>query len=402
MSLFLAVVPVSKAIETVKSLAVRMPQETVPLEEARGRVLAEDIFADIDIPGFTRSVMDGYALRSAETAGAGEAVPAMFVLRGRITMGHAEDRAAGPGECWYIPTGGILPEGTDAVVMAENAELIGDDILVKKPVANGENVIRYNEDFKKGGTVLSRGHRLLAQDLGVLAAVGCAAVPVTRMPRIGILSTGNELVPVKETPAIGQVRDVNSFVLSAFVRDLGCVPVPYGIIRDDRDAFRTALSRGSTGMRCRAHIGGGAQKTTGICPPRSLPNWGEVLVHGVAIAPGKPTVIGRCGTVPVIGLPGHPAATVVVFVAIVRHLIEGMTGIKNPSVVMVPATLGTNVPSTKGREDYIRVSLCKGIATPLFGKSGLLNTLANSDGLLRIPAESEGIESGTRVEILLW
>lgn len=401
MSLFLSVVPVSKAIETAKSLAARMPQETVPLDEARGRVIAEDISADIDIPGFTRSVMDGYALRAAETAGAGEAVPAMFVLRGRIAMGHAEDRAAGPGECWYIPTGGILPDGTDAVVMAENAELMGSDVLVKKPVANGENVIRYNEDFKKGGTVLSRGHRLLAQDLGVLAAAGCAAVPVTRMPRIGILSTGNELVPVAETPAIGQVRDVNSYVLSAFVRDLGCVPVPYGIIRDDRDAFRIALSRAV--QECDAVlISGGSSKDDRDMSAAIIAELGEVLVHGVAIAPGKPTVIGRCGTVPVVGLPGHPAATVVVFVAIVRHLIEGMTGIANPSVVTVPATLKTNVPSTKGREDYIRVSLRNGIATPLFGKSGLLNTLANSDGLLRIPAESEGIESGARVEILLW
>ena len=259
MSLFLSVVPVSEAVATVHRLAELVPHETVPLAEACGRVLAADVHADVDIPGFTRSVMDGYAVRAADTTGAGDAVPAMLTLRGRILMGKTADQPVKPGECCYIPTGGILPEGTDAVVMAENTEPFGDNILVKKPVAHNENVLQYNEDFKKGETVLSRGRRLSAQDVGILAAVGCADVPVTRKPKIGILSTGNELVPVTETPKIGQVRDVNSYVIAAFVRDHGCIPVMYGIVRDDRATFEAALAR-AVGECDAVLISGGSSK----------------------------------------------------------------------------------------------------------------------------------------------
>ena len=401
MSLFLSVVPVKRAIEVAKSLATAPKSECISLNEAQDRVLAGDMASDIDIPGFTRSVMDGYAVRAADTAGAGESAPAILALKGRVLMGNSADYTIQPGECAYVPTGGILPEGTDAVVMAENTEPFGDSILIKKPAADGENVIRYNEDFKKGEIVLKKGRRLSAQDLGVLAAIGRAEVPVTKKPRIGILSTGNELVPVSQVPAIGQVRDVNSFVIAAFVRDHGCVPVSYGIVRDDREAFGAVLA--TAARECDAIlISGGSSKDDRDMTAVVIAGMGKVFVHGVAIAPGKPTVIGRVGTVPVIGLPGHPAATFVVLVAIVRHLLDGMTGNAAPDPVTIPATLAMNVPSTKGREDFLRVSLKDGIATPLFGKSGLLNTLANSDGVLRVPAESEGFEKGSRVEIIPW
>jgi molybdopterin molybdotransferase len=400
MSLFFSVVPVHEAIAAVQRLAVQVPQETVPLAEACGRVLAADVHSDVNIPGFTRSVMDGYAVKAADTTGAGDATPAMLTLRGRIRMGQGADQPVHRGECIYIPTGGILPEGTDAVVMAENTEPLGDDILVKKPVAHHENVIQYNEDFKKGGVVLSRGRRLSAQDMGVLAAAGCAEVPVTRRPKIGILSTGNELVPVTEIPQIGQVRDVNSYMIAAFARDHGCIPVTYGIIRDERPAFEAALARAV--RECDAVlISGGSSKDDRDMAAAVIARQGEVLIHGIAIAPGKPTIIGRCGTVPVLGLPGHPAATFVVLVVIARHLLNGMIGTTEGGLVTVPAKLSTNVPSTKGREDYIRVVLRDGIAVPLFGKSGLLNTLAESNGLLRVPAESEGLETGQTVEIIL-
>jgi len=401
MSLFLSVVPVKRAIEVAKSLATAPKSECISLNEAQDRVLAGDMASDIDIPGFTRSVMDGYAVRAADTAGAGESAPAILALKGRVLMGNSADYTIQPGECAYVPTGGILPEGTDAVVMAENTEPFGDSILIKKPAADGENVIRYNEDFKKGEIVLEKGRRLSAQDLGVLAAIGRAEVPVTKKPRIGILSTGNELVPVSQVPAIGQVRDVNSFVIAAFVRDHGCVPVSYGIVRDDREAFGAVLA--TAARECDAIlISGGSSKDDRDMTAVVIAGMGKVFVHGVAIAPGKPTVIGRVGTVPAIGLPGHPAATFVVLVAIVRHLLDGMTGNAAPDPVTIPATLAMNVPSTKGREDFLRVSLKDGIATPLFGKSGLLNTLANSDGVLRVPAESEGFEKGSRVEIIPW
>jgi molybdopterin molybdotransferase len=221
------------------------------------------------------------------------------------------------------------------------------------------------------------------------------------MPRIGIISTGNELVSANEHPCIGQVRDVNTYVVSAYVRDHGCVPVTYGIIRDDRGTFRAAFARAVA--ECDAVIiSGGSSKDDRDMAAAVIAEQGEVLVHGVAIAPGKPTIIGRCGTIPVLGLPGHPASAFVVLYVIGRHLLDGMTGITGAAVVTVPATLALNVPSARGREDYVRVSLKDGVATPLFGKSGLLNTLVRSDGVIRVPAESEGLETGTTVEVYLW
>ncbi len=208
-------------------------------------------------------------------------------------------------------------------------------------------------------------------------------------------------MPVTELPRIGQVRDVNSYVIAAFVRDHGCIPVTYGIVRDDRDIFEAALTR-AAGECDAVLISGGSSKDDRDMAAAVIAQRGEVLIHGIAIAPGKPTIIGRCGSVPVIGLPGHPAATFVVLVAIVRHLLDDMTGSAAQEPVTVTAKLAMNVPSTKGREDYIRVFVKDGIATPLFGKSGLLNTLAKSNGVLRVPAGSEGFENGSQVGIILW
>jgi molybdopterin molybdotransferase len=401
MNLFLQLVPVSEAIATVRSIAVRAGRENVPVADAFLRVLAADVRADVDIPGFTRSVVDGYAVRAADITGAGDAVPAMLTSKGRIAMGAIPENPIGAAECMYVPTGGILPEGADAVIMVEHTELFGDHVLARKPVAHGENVLFYNEDFAQGAIVLTEGRRLSAQDTGVLAAVGCVKVPVVRMPKVGIISTGNELVPVNEIPKAGQVRDVNTYIVSAYVRDHGCIPVVYGIIKDERETFRAALTRAVA--ECDAVIiSGGSSKDDRDMAAAIIAEQGEVLVHGVAIAPGKPTIIGQCGTVPVIGLPGHPASAFIVLVVIGRHLLEGMTGDLWTAPVSVPARLAMNVPSAKGREDYVRVALKDGIATPLFGKSGLLNTLIRSDGIVRVPAGSEGLETGTTVEVILW
>jgi molybdopterin molybdotransferase len=401
MSLFLQVVSVSTAIAEVRKLAVRCGDESVPLIEAPHRILAEDVRADVDIPGFTRSVVDGYAVRAADTTGSSDTIPSMFPLRGRVEMGASMGTPLISGECIYVPTGGILPEGADAVVMIEHAEQIGKEVLVKKPVAQGENVLFFNEDFSSGDVVCNRGRRLSPQDIGVLAAAGCIDVPVVRIPKIGILSTGNELVPVNVRPLPGHVRDVNSYVVASFVREEGCTPILYGIIRDDREALRYAISRAT--KECDAVlISGGSAKDDRDMVAAIIRERGEVLIHGIAISPGKPTIIGRCGIIPVIGLPGHPASAFIVLVAIVRHLLAGMTGYRESRVRSIQAILGQNVSSSKGREDYVRVVVRDGIATPLFGKSGLLNTLVKSTGVVRVPAESEGLETGSLVEVIVW
>jgi molybdopterin molybdotransferase len=401
MSLFLQLVSVSKAVEEVRSIAVRCGDDPVPLQDVLHRILARDIPADVDIPGFTRSVVDGYAVRATETVGSSDTIPSMFALRGRVAMGASAGINLQPGECIYVPTGGVLPAGADAVVMIEHSEQIGDEILIKKSIAHGENVLLYNEDFSEGEPVLRRGKRLSPQDIGVLAAAGCMVVPVVRMPKIGILSTGDELVPVNVRPRAGRVRDVNSYVIAATVREWGCFPVFYGIVRDEREALSSAISKAAAECDV-VLISGGSSKDERDMVSAIIDERGKVLVHGIAIAPGKPTIIGKCLGKPVIGLPGHPASAFIVLIAIVRHLITAMTGETGSSERTLQATLDQNVPSTRGREDYARVVVKNGIATPLFGKSGLLNTLVKSTGVVRVPAESEGLETGTPVEVILW
>jgi molybdopterin molybdotransferase len=401
MSLFLQLVSVSKAVEAIRNIAVQCGDESVSPVEALHRILAQDVRADVDIPGFTRSVVDGFAVRAAETSGSSDAIPSIFTLRGRVAMGMLSDTPVGPGECAYVPTGGILPEGADAMVMIEHAEVLGSEVLVKKPVAYGENVLFFNEDFSRGDVVCTRGKKLSPRDIGVLTAAGCSQVPVIRMPTVGIISTGNELVPVDKTPLPGQVRDVNSYVVASFVQEHGGIPVLFGIIRDDRNALRSAIKRAAA--ECDAVlISGGSSKDERDMVAAVIGELGEVLIHGIAISPGKPTIIGRSGTIPLIGLPGHPASAYIVLIAIVRHLLAAMTGETGSSIRVMPASLGQNVPSSKGREDYVRVAVQDGVATPLFGKSGLLNTLVQSTGVVRVPADSEGLETGTGVEVIVW
>ena len=400
MSLFLEVVPVSEAVEVVRRIAPPPGCEDAALEDALYRVLARDVSADIDIPGFDRSTVDGYAVTAADTTGASEAIPAMLQCLGRIGMGSTDAGSISPGSCRYVPTGGALPRGANAVVMIEHAELIGDDVLVHRPVAPGENVVFRGEDFRAGAVVLERGRVLSPRDIGVAAAVGADRVSVVTPPVIGIISTGNELVPATGVPGPGEVRDANSYLAGAFVAERGCRPVYFGIVKDEREALKNAVS--SALDRCDAVlVSGGSSKDERDNTAAVIADLGEVLVHGIAIAPGKPTIIGTARGKPVIGLPGHPASAFVVLVAIVDHLLAAMrtTAVSRRTL---RARLTQNVPSTRGREDYIRVRVRDGEAVPVFGKSGLLNTLVQSEGLVRIPATSEGLEVGEEVEVILW
>jgi len=402
MSRFLNVIPVADAVATVIRISPEPAKEMIPVESAVGRILATAVTADTDIPGFDRSVVDGYAVRASDTAGAGDAIPALLHCNGRIAMGREDVKTViKPGTCAYIPTGGVLPAGADAVVMVEYTEDASDTVLVKKAVSHGENVLLRDEDFKKGETVFSVGRRISPQDAGVLAACGCTTVTVAQKPVVGIISTGNELVPASVVPGLGQVRDANASMLAAYLTECGCLPRLYGIILDEREAFEAMLTRALP--ECDVILlSGGSSKDDRDMTAAVIATMGEVLVHGIAIAPGKPTIIGRIAEKPVFGLPGHPASAFVVLIAIVRPLLDRMLGVPRPIQRTEKATLVVNIPSQRGREEYVRISLKNGIATPLFGKSGLLNTLIRSDGLIRIPAGAEGLEQGSVVEVILW
>jgi molybdopterin molybdotransferase len=400
MGLFLSVVTLEEAIGVIRSIAPAPAVEEIPLGEALHRVLARDVKAREDIPGFARTTVDGYAVRAADTTGASEAIPALLRLAGDVPMGREPALPHRPGEGVATPTGAMLPGGADAAVMIEYTERIGDEILVKRPVAPGENVILAGEDFAAGAVILPRGRRISPRDAGILAAAGCGRVSVYRRAVVGIISTGNELVPPDAAPGPGQVRDANGPMCAAFARELGCLPLLYGIVRDDRNALGKALER-AIGECDAILLSGGSSKDARDMAAAVIAGKGEVLVHGIGIAPGKPTIIGRVGGRPVLGLPGHPASAYVILHALAGPLFAAMSGCPWQER-RVPAVLAENIPSQKGRVEFVRVRLEDGKALPCFGKSGLLNTFAGSDGLVRVPAEREGFEAGETVEVILW
>lgn len=401
MILFLQTIPVDEAIRKAVALAPVMPVEEVGLSEVLARVLASDIRADIDIPGFNRSSVDGFAVLASDTTGSGEAVPAMLTFVGSIGMGMGDPLELHPGECAYVPTGARVPDGADSVAMIEYCDRVGDVILVKRAVAPGENLVRRGEDFARSEVVLNQGRRLSPQDIGVLAAVGCEFVPVRKRPRIGIISTGNELISVHEQPLPGQVRDVNRYLCTGFVQLYGCEVSCYGIVADDKVSLFHTLTQ-AVAENDAVIISGGSSKDERDITASVIGELGEVVVHGVAISPGKPTIIGRAGKIPVIGLPGHPASAFIVLFVIVHHLLTTMCGENDRQRPARTAILSQNIPSSRGREEYVRVRISNGVADPLYGKSGLLNTLIRSDGVVSIPAGCEGYEKGDTVEVLLW
>ncbi|UUX91573.1 molybdopterin molybdotransferase MoeA [Methanoplanus endosymbiosus] len=400
MSLFLSLKSVESAKITLKSIAGKKETEITDLTESHRRTLAEDITSPMDLPGFSRSIVDGYAVFSRDTLGASESLPAMPDYTGRVEMGQPAAFEIKPGSCAYVPTGGNVPDGADAVAMIEYCEEIGDQVLIYRPMADGENIVFANEDFAESEVVLKAGTTLRPQECGVLAALGFLKISVFRRPVVGIISTGNELVPVGEVPGFGKVRDVNSMLCSGFAEKHGCIPKRYGIVADDRQTLFSAVKTAAEECDI-VLISGGSSKDLRDNTSLIIDELGEVLIHGIAISPGKPTIIGKALEKPVIGLPGHPASAYVVLHILISELLEAYRD-REAEFSTKNMTLTQNISSAQGREDYIRVKITPDGAVPVFGKSGLLNTLINSDGVLKIPAGSEGLEAGENVEVILW
>ncbi|MCA1916664.1 gephyrin-like molybdotransferase Glp [Methanospirillum hungatei] len=381
---FFDVVTIDEAVRTVRSIAKQTGTETIMIDEAEGRVLAESIITQENIPGFDRSWKDGYAVIAQDTYPAKENSPVILSLCGSIAMGKSKKGQIQSGECMYIPTGGQMPDGADAVVMIEYAEQVGDRVLIRQPVVVRENVIAKDEDFHAGTVIYPVASTLRPQDIGVLAAIGKTRISVRKNPRIAIISTGVELVPAEAIPRTGEVREVNSHLISVFLRKQGAIPVRYGIIRDNLDELKSTIETASS--ECDAVIvSGGSSKDRNDITFRAIASLGKVFVHGISIAPGKPTIIGQCGDVPVIGLPGHPVSTFMVMTLVAVHLIQAMKGAPCQHIYKKTIKMATDLKSEGGREQYIRVRIENDEATPVLGKSGLLNTLLHSDGIIHIP-----------------
>ncbi len=374
--------------------------EHLDLGEAVERVTAASIAATEDVPAFLRASMDGYAVRAGDTFGATPGLPQYLEIRGSVPMGKAPDGAVGGGEAWGIATGGMLPEGADAVVMLEYTNEMPDGTLeVRRPVAPGENVMHPGEDVRAQEPLFPPGRRLRSQDIGLLAALGVTQVRVYQKPRVAVLSSGDEIVPITQTPPPGTVRDANAFLVAAQVTEGGGLPRMKGITPDDQEALHAILSEALAEADLVLISGGssvGARDLT-LNAIEDLPG-AELLVHGVAIRPGKPTILADIGGKPLLGLPGHPASAAVVMQVLGKPLLQRLAGLDwNPSPWggMVQARLSRNLAGASGREDFVRVQLRRDNDTlwadPVLGPSGLLSPMVKSHGLVVIPLGVEGL-----------
>ena len=403
---FFKVTKLSAVLEAVTEFP-RLPTEEIPLTEANGRVLAEDVVADSNLPAFPRSTVDGYAVLARSTFGASDSSPAYLSVTGAVEMGSPPSFSIGAGEACRIPTGGELPEGTDSVVMIEHAESLDETTIeVYRSVAPGQHVLEVGEDFKNNENIVTKGQRLRPQECGLLAAFGRSLVSVYKKPVIGIISTGDEVVPINETPGPGQIRDINTYTLSGLVLKAGGIPVSYGIIPDDYDALAAAC-RQALDCSDMVLLSGGSSVGTRdytIEVFSALP-YASILVHGMSIKPGKPTILAKTINKCAWGLPGHVVSAMIVFKMVVTPFIEYISGIPASSQSPgITARLNRNVSSAQGRTDFIRVRLTREngdlLAEPVLGKSGLINTMVKADGLITVDINTEGLDAGALVEVI--
>lgn len=410
---FLTLLPPDEARELVFShLPQSIPDsESIDVVSSLNRILAQDILAPDPLPDFQRTTVDGYAVIAADTHGASDSLPAYLTFIGEVPMGDAPPFKIEQGQCALIHTGGMLPKGADAVVMLEYTQLAHEnEIEISHAVAEGENVIHIGEDVAQGQLVLPKGTIIRPAEIGGLMALGIQSLRVARKVQVGLISTGDEVIDPSQAPRPGQVRDINSYTLGALVEGSGGVAKRYGIVSDQfqvlKEAAVNALSECDVVI-----ITAGSSASTRDLTADVIRQLGEpgVLVHGINTRPGKPTILGVCNGIPVIGLPGNPVSALVNGYLFVVPIIEKILGKLPVPKATLQATLTVNLPSQAGREDWWPVKLAISdnqsavghIAEPIFGKSNLIFTLASANGLLRIHPDVTGLSAGETVEVFL-
>lgn len=389
----------------------REKSEEILIDEAYGRVLAEDIISPEDLPGFDRSTVDGFAVIASDTFGATESMPVYLEVIGEILMGEVPTLRLKKGTAIRIATGGMLPDGADAVVMLEDVQNLDEGLIeVFRSVAPKENVISKDEDIRKGDVVIEKGKRLRPQDVAALAAIGITKIKVYKKPIVSIISTGDEIIPASSPMRPGKVRDINSYNLAGLISLSGGIAFKKGIFRDDYDEISKVLKESLSDSDMTIITGGSSVGMRDFSEKviNSLGSPG-ILFHGVNLKPGKPTIGAIIGGIPVLGLPGHPAAVTVCFELFVKPLIALLSGEKKSNLkerAKVRARLAKNISSVQGREEHVRARLEERDgelwAIPIFGKSGLIRTLVLADGKVIIPSHSRGIEAGELVEVMLF
>ena len=378
--------------------------EYVSLTAAMGRVLAEDIAATEFVPDFDRSTVDGYAVRARDTFGCTDAIPAILPLQGEVLMGEGAEFQLNPEECVAVPTGGAVPQGADSVVMVEYTEDYGDGTIgISKSAAPGQNMIFRGDDVYPGKVILEKGRVLSSQDIGALAAIGRVQVPVVKKITVGVISTGDELVPPEVVPGPGQVRDVNSPMLEAMLNAFGVHVINYGIVIDNEALLAEKVTKAVA--ECDAVLlSGGSSVGVKDAACRIIESMGSLLLHGIAIKPGKPTILGKAGVKPLAGLPGHPVAAYFVTKLFILPLLGRLMG-RDMTGYTVTAKITESVSANHGRAQYhcCRLERRDGqlYAYPIRGKSGLITTLAGADGWFCIDRDCEGLPQGAEIQVTI-
>ena len=402
------------AQEALRSLLQVSPvgTERIATVRARGRVLAEDLYSEVDLPHFHRAAMDGYAVKAKDTFGASQSLPAYLKLAGMVEMGKEAVQPLGTAEAVRISTGGMMPPESDAVVMVEYAdEVEGGLVEIHRAVSPWQNVIQIGDDIKKTQLVFTRGRRLRAHDLGALTGIGISSVPVYKQPRIALISTGDEIVDADTNPLPGQVRNINQHSLAGLIEECGGELKDWGVIRDDKDQLTQALGQAIEWADLVLLSGGSSMGAKDIALETILSFAdAEFIFHGISISPGKPTIFAKACGKPIFGLPGYPVSALVIFDLFAGPLIRRLAGEQSGTASQLPktvrATLKTNIASQVGREDYVRVTLERDsdrwLATPLPTKSGAIFTLVKADGMVRVDLNQDGLEQGEEVEVILF
>jgi molybdopterin molybdotransferase len=408
--LFFKVITTEEALEIVRGFGP-VEEVTVPVSDATSLYLSRDIISPEELPGFYRTTVDGYAVKAQDTFGATESLPAFLEITGESLMGEIPDITVLRGKAIRISTGGMLPEGADGVVMLEYCHnLDKNTIEISRAISPLENVISPGDDIKKGSIAFNARRKMRPQDIGLLAGLGITEVPVFRRPRVAIISTGDEIVPIENIPGPGKVRDINSYTLEAFCREQGSEPVMLGLCRDDFKELRGLIEKGLA-IADTIWISGGSSVGVRDMTLKVLESFDhmELLAHGISISPGKPTIIAKVGNRAVFGLPGHAASAMVVAEVFLKVFIRRLLGRNAEEVELnrsIKACMSRNVESKSGRDDFIRVRIERDnnilMAIPIFGKSGLISTLVDAHGLVRIDRNSEGLYQGQTVDVMLF
>jgi molybdopterin molybdotransferase len=384
--------------------------EKVAIEDSLHRVLFEDVVSPVNLPEFRRSTVDGFALKAKDTYGASESNPAILQLAGEILMGQVSDIEVHEGEAVKVATGGMVPKGADSVQMVEYTEGIDSQTLhVSKTLSPLENVIQIGEDIRSGEVVLHKGHLIRPQDMGLMAGIGKADVTVFLRPRVAIISSGDEIVPIERVPSPGEVRDMNRYTIFSMVQEIGGIPLFLGIAKDRFSDLQEKIEKGLRESDMVVMTGGSSVGTLDMAVEvvQTFPG-AEILAHGISIRPGKPTLLADIDGKPFLGLPGHPVSAMVIFHFFGKPVLKILSGLSGEVIspqIKVKARASRNIPSVPGREDYVRVKLEERDGTfwahPIFGKSGAISNLVRANGLIRIGINEEGLEEGEEAEVTL-